>query len=262
MEKHVIKMEQTTQNAPNHLIEFLVLFSLLSAGKLLSDFVSDYLKRREENHKFESILAELAEIRNILEAHFEEDFEEELAEEDYEVTEDVEEEEAVAEEEAEEEEAEEEAVAEDMPPLDGAVVEDVIELEKEEKAQAEEPVVAEEELEDEGQAAPEHEGSQNDDKHSQLRQHLKNGTSVHVSYKKQVFTADFTLKPDAPHGYVFKATNHEFTSPSNFSTHVKKAVNPAVQADNGWDSIYIIAGATASGKPVKQSLNDIIKSVV
>lgn len=70
-------MEHTTQNAPNYLLEFLILFSFLSAGKILSDFVSDYLRRREENHKFESILAELAEIRNILEAHFEEEYVEE-----------------------------------------------------------------------------------------------------------------------------------------------------------------------------------------
>jgi chemotaxis protein histidine kinase CheA len=246
-------MEQTTQHAPTYLVEFLVLFSLLSAGKLLSDFVTDYLRRREENHKFESILAELAEIRGILEAHFEEDYAEE---EEYQADNEQEEEQ---EQEQEQEQEEEEEVENDMPPLEDMPVEeveDVIELEKEE------PVVAEEELEDEGQAAPEHEGSQNDDKHSQLRTHLETGTSVHVSYKKQVFTADFTLKPDAPHGYVFKAATSEFTSPSNFSTHVKKSVNPAVQADNGWDSIYIITGATASGKPVKKSLNDIIKSVI
>jgi len=99
-----------------------------------------------------------------------------------------------------------------------------------------------------------------DDKHARLLAALPANSEVHITYKKQTWSAIFTPKEDSAHGYVFVANEENYNTPSHFSTHVKKQINPAIQADNGWDSIYIVTGTTKSGKPAKVSLNELINS--
>jgi len=99
-----------------------------------------------------------------------------------------------------------------------------------------------------------------DDKHARLLAALPANSEVHITYKKQTWSAIFTPKEDTAHGYVFVANEENYNTPSHFSTHVKKQINPAIQADNGWDSIYIVTGTTKSGKPAKVSLNELINS--
>jgi hypothetical protein len=97
-----------------------------------------------------------------------------------------------------------------------------------------------------------------EEKHKRLLQRLTPGQLVFVSYKKTTFPATFSLKSDAPHGYVFEAGTETFLTPSQFSFKRKHALNPEVSSDNGWDTVYIISGRTEKNKDIKKSLNEVI----
>jgi len=97
-----------------------------------------------------------------------------------------------------------------------------------------------------------------DEKHKQLMAKLEQGKQVHVSYHKTTFNAVYEVDDSAPHGYVFKTEHEIYYTPSQFSLAKKQALNPDVTADNGWDSVYIIAGKTEKNKDNKKSLNSLI----
>jgi hypothetical protein len=97
-----------------------------------------------------------------------------------------------------------------------------------------------------------------EEKHKRLLQRLTPGQLVYVSYKKTTFPATFTVKTDAPHGYVFEAGTETFLTPSQFSFKRKHALNPEVSSDNGWDTVYVITGRTEKNKDIKKSLNELI----
>ena len=185
---------------------------------------------------------EVAALSNFVVRHFEQEDEEEEEEEDEELEEELEEEE------------EEQLDAEEL---------DAEQLETD--ADDEQEVVAEQLLDEsiDDESNEENDVSPplsttGDDKHTRLLAALPANSEVHITYKKQTWSAIFTPKEDSAHGYVFTANNETYNTPSHFSTHVKKQINPAIQADNGWDSIYIVTGTTKSGKPAKVSLNELI----
>lgn len=97
-----------------------------------------------------------------------------------------------------------------------------------------------------------------EEKHKRLIAKLTPGTNVYVSYKKTTFIATFTLKPTAPHGYVFKAGTEEFVTPTQFSYKRKHSLNPEMSSDNGWDTVYVITGHNTKGKDIRKTLNDLI----
>ena len=93
------------------------------------------------------------------------------------------------------------------------------------------------------------------DKHSQLLQVLKEGETVSIRYKKQVFDAVFKRKQDALHGYVIKAARVEYNTPSHFSHAKKLTLNDKIKSDNGWDSVYVMRQSK------KVSLNELIATL-
>ena len=93
------------------------------------------------------------------------------------------------------------------------------------------------------------------DKHSQLLKVLKDGETVSIRYKKQVFDATFKLKQDSLHGYVIKAGRVEYNTPSHFSHTKKLTLNTKIKSDNGWDSVYVMRESK------KVSLNELIASL-
>jgi hypothetical protein len=97
-----------------------------------------------------------------------------------------------------------------------------------------------------------------DAKHAQLRQKLKDGNELYVSYKKTTFVGSYTVKTDAPNGYVIKHNGVEYLTPSQFSFKMKRSINPLISSDNGWDSIHINSGLDEKGKQIKMSLKDYI----
>jgi hypothetical protein len=165
--------------------------------------------------------------------------------------------------ELEEEEEEEEEELEEEEDFDAEVLED-----EAVDADDEQEIVAEQLLDDSIEDESNNEENDispplstvGDDKHARLLAALPANSEVHITYKKQTWSAIFTPKEDSAHGYVFVANEENYNTPSHFSTHVKKQINPAIQADNGWDSIYIVTGTTKSGKPAKVSLNELIYS--
>ena len=201
-------------------------------------YIADYINKQEIN--IAALRSEVAALREILEIRFapDDEFEEEEEEEAEDSTvEDVEAEEDETEDTDTEDAAAEDAATEDSP---ANSVE-----EPEESSFADDEQVAAVEPED---------------KHARLLTRLQADAEVRITYKKQTIAAQFKPRADAPNGYVFKTASGEYNTPSHFSTYVKKKINPAIQADNGWDSLYIVTGATSSGKPVKMSLNDLINS--
>ena len=206
-------------------------------------YIADYINKQEIN--IAALRSEVAALREILEIRFapDDEFEEEEVEEAEDSTvEDVEAEEDETEDTDTEDAAAEDAAAEDAATEDSPA--NSVE-EPEESSFADDEQVAAVEPED---------------KHARLLTRLQADSEVRITYKKQTIAAQFKPRADAPNGYVFKTASGEYNTPSHFSTYVKKKINPAIQADNGWDSLYIVTGATSSGKPVKMSLNDLINS--
>jgi len=204
-------------------------------------YVADYINKQEIN--IAALRSEVAALREILEIRFAPDDE--------------------FEQEEEEEEADEESTIEDVEAED-ADTEDIDAAEAEAEAEAEtedSPANSVEEPEDSGFADDEQAPAvEPEDKHARLLLRLEADAEVRITYKKQTIAALFKPRADAPNGYVFKTATGEYNTPSHFSTYVKKKINPAIQADNGWDSLYIVTGTTSSGKPIKMSLNDLINS--
>ena len=227
-----------TTNADN--ANALLLFGLVSVFGLTL-LVSNYVNKTDQT--IAELRMEVAALSNFVVRHFEQD-------QDQEEEEELEEEEA-----AEEEEL-------DAEQLDA---EDLDAEQLDEDADDEQEVVAEQLLDEsiDDESNEENDVSPplsttGDDKHTRLLAALPANSEVHITYKKQTWSAIFTPKEDSVHGYVFTANAETYNTPSHFSTHVKKQINPAIQADNGWDSIYIITGTTKSGKPAKVSLNELI----
>ena len=185
---------------------------------------------------------EVAALSNFVVRHFEQEDEEEEEEEDEELEEELEEEE---EEQLDAEELDAEQPDEDADDEQEVVAEQLLDES------------VDDESNEENDVSPPL-STTGDDKHTRLLAALPANSEVHITYKKQTWSAIFTPKEDSAHGYVFTANNETYNTPSHFSTHVKKQINPAIQADNGWDSIYIVTGTTKSGKPAKVSLNELI----
>ena len=185
---------------------------------------------------------EVAALSNFVVRHFEQEDEEEEEEEDEELEEELEEEE---EEQLDAEELDAEQLDEDADDEQEVVAEQLLDES------------VDDESNEENDVSPPL-STTGDDKHTRLLAALPANSEVHITYKKQTWSAIFTPKEDSAHGYVFTANNETYNTPSHFSTHVKKQINPAIQADNGWDSIYIVTGTTKSGKPAKVSLNELI----
>lgn len=208
------------------------LIGAVVAGKVIAEVVREGMGKKG---KLDLLIEEVADLRARLDAYG-------LLHQDAAEEEEQQHEEEEQQQQQQDEEEEQDAAAEgDTPLVEEAEAEDV-------------PVEQEDHKDTNSQSTT------SDDKHGLLRQRLANGAEVHVLYKKKVTTANYEVSPDASHGYVFKYNGADYTTPSHFSTYIKKQANPAVQADNGWDSIYIITGAAANGKPIKASLNELIKS--
>jgi hypothetical protein len=97
-----------------------------------------------------------------------------------------------------------------------------------------------------------------DEKHKQLMSKLQEGQTVHVSYYKTTFNAVYEHDETAPNGYVFKAGQDLYYTPSQFSLAKKQSLNSTVTSDNGWDTVYIVTGKTEKNKDIKKYLNDLI----
>jgi hypothetical protein len=104
------------------------------------------------------------------------------------------------------------------------------------------------------------ESNPKDAKHAQLRQKMKDGTELYVSYKKTTFVGKYVVKADAQNGYVIQHNGADYLTPSQFSFKMKRAINPAIPSDNGWDSIHILTGLDEKGKQIKMSLKDYINT--
>jgi hypothetical protein len=102
------------------------------------------------------------------------------------------------------------------------------------------------------------EANPKDAKHAQLRQKMKDGSELYVSYKKTTFIGKYVVKNDSPNGYVIQHNGTDYVTPSQFSFKMKRSVNPLISSDNGWDSIHILAGLDEKGKQIKMSLKDYI----
>ena len=227
-----------TTNADN--ANALLLFGLVSVFGLTL-LVSNYVNKTDQT--IAELRMEVAALSNFVVRHFEQD-------QDQEEEEELEEEEA-----AEEEELDAEQL--DAEELDAEQLETDADDEQEVVAEQLLDESIDDESNEENDVSPPL-STTGDDKHTRLLAALPANSEVHITYKKQTWSAIFTPKEDSAHGYVFTANNETYNTPSHFSTHVKKQINPAIQADNGWDSIYIITGTTKSGKPAKVSLNELI----
>lgn len=100
----------------------------------------------------------------------------------------------------------------------------------------------------------------NDAKHAQLRQKMKDGNELYLSYKKTTFVGKYVVKADSPNGYVIQHNGVDYLTPSQFSFKMKRSVNPSISSDNGWDSIHVLNGLYEKGKPVKMSLKNFINT--
>ena len=227
-----------TTNADN--ANALLLFGLVSVFGLTL-LVSNYVNKTDQT--IAELRMEVAALSNFVVRHFEQD-------QDQEEEEELEEEEA-----AEEEELDAEQL--DAEDLDAEQLDEDADDEQEVVAEQLLDESVDDESNEENDVSPPL-STTGDDKHTRLLAALPANSEVHITYKKQTWSAIFTPKEDSAHGYVFTANNETYNTPSHFSTHVKKQINPAIQADNGWDSIYIITGTTKSGKPAKVSLNELI----
>jgi type II secretory ATPase GspE/PulE/Tfp pilus assembly ATPase PilB-like protein len=232
-------MDPTNMDTANALLLFAAV-SFFSASLLAISYVN------KTDQTIAELRMEVAALSNFVVRHFEQE------------EEDDEEEEELVEEELEEEELEEEEEEQlDAEELDAEQLETDADDEQEVVAEQLLDESIDDESNEENDVSPPL-STTGDDKHTRLLAALPANSEVHITYKKQTWSAIFTPKEDSAHGYVFTANNETYNTPSHFSTHVKKQINPAIQADNGWDSIYIVTGTTKSGKPAKVSLNELI----
>jgi hypothetical protein len=104
------------------------------------------------------------------------------------------------------------------------------------------------------------ESNSKDAKHAQLRQKMKDGNELYVSYKKTTFIGKYRLKTDAQNGYVIQHNGVDYLTPSQFSFKMKRSINPSIPSDNGWDSIHVLTGLDEKGKQMKMSLKDYINT--
>ena len=219
---HIITSTNTALNSSSPLVAALLLISVFSAGFIVGDIVSSSIKSKQQNEKTEVLVAEIAALRNVIESHFDTDSDDE------------------------EDELEEELPVTPASPLP-------------ETPPAETPL-PETPPPETPLAAVEQKHHANDEKHAQLLAVLEEGSEVHITYKKETSTAIFVKDAQAPNGYWLRHQNEDYNTPSHFSTYIKKLTNPAIQADNGWDSLYIVQGTKANGKPIKCTLNTLINS--
>lgn len=93
--------------------------------------------------------------------------------------------------------------------------------------------------------------------HAKVLRHLLN-RDVYVSYKGKVVVGKIKAKSASPHGYIVQCESDEYNTLSNFSFSKKSAINPNLTSDSGWDSVYVVTGATEKGKQIKKSIRAFV----